>query len=70
VRILGRASATATAAALLLAASVTHAEAWQSHVGKACPEVSADTWVNTGGKRPSNASLKGKVWLLWFFGST
>ncbi len=45
---------------------------WKKLDGQAVPaifagEVIAEEWLNTGGKAPTAATLKGKVWLLEFF---
>ena len=56
--------------ALLWLAADARAEGWRSYARMPCPDVSSRTWLNTNGTRPTNASLRGKVWMLWFFGET
>ena len=53
---------------LMLAALAATAQAdWLSMNGERAPEISAKTWLNTGKNAPSNADLRGKVYLLEFF---
>jgi hypothetical protein len=57
--------------ALALVTGVAAADGWRDYTGKPCPTLTARVWFNTApGKAPTNASLKGKVWVLWFFGDT
>ena len=53
---------------LMLASLAATAQAdWLSMNGERAPEISAKTWLNTGKNAPSNADLRGKVYLLEFF---
>ena len=53
---------------LMLASLAATAQAdWLSMNGERAPEISAKTWLNAGKKAPSNADLRGKVYLLEFF---
>ena len=53
---------------LMLATLAATAQAgWLSMNGERAPEISAKTWLNTGKSAPSNADLRGKVYLLEFF---
>jgi len=56
-------------AAALLSGSVPLAAqaGWKDLTGKVAPQISASTWLNTGGEAPDVETLKGKVWLLEFF---
>ena len=53
---------------LMLASLAATAQAdWLSMNGDRAPEISAKTWLNTGQNAPSNADLRGTVYLLEFF---
>lgn len=52
----------------LLVAPLARAEGWRDLTGRAAPEVAASRWLNTGEFTVSNEALKGRVWLLAFFG--
>ena len=60
-------SLVATIAALVPA---LQSQGWRDLDGKPCPEIEAETWINTGGATPSTAGLKGKVFLIAFFTTT
>ncbi len=55
---------------LLLLAGAARAQGWRSLDGASCPEFAAGRWFNTDGTAPTAAALKGRVFLLTFFGNT
>lgn len=40
---------------------------WIDYEGKPCPDLTAQQWFNTGGEKPTKASLAGKVVLVFLF---
>lgn len=58
------------ASLFLLVACLPAQGGWKDLTGKLVPELKVAHWLNTDGKQPTAASLKGKVWLLEFFATT
>jgi cytochrome oxidase Cu insertion factor (SCO1/SenC/PrrC family) len=54
---------------LVLVGSLPAQGGWKDLTGKRVPELKVAAWLNTDGAEPTSASLKGKVWLLEFFGT-
>ncbi len=57
------------ASLLVLAGSLPAQGGWKDLTGKRVPELKVADWLNTDGAAPTSASLRGKVWLLEFFGT-
>ena len=54
---------------LFLAGCLPAQDGWKDLNGKPVPELKVVDWLNTDSAAPTSASLKGKVWLLEFFGT-
>ena len=56
-------------AAVSCAVAAPAQSGWRDLAGQPAPALDAETWLNTDGS-PTLDSLKGKVWLLYFFATT
>ena len=54
---------------LVTAAAVSAQSGWKTLDGQPAPALQAADWIHAEGS-PSVSSLKGKVWLLYFFATT
>ncbi len=54
---------------LVLTGYLPAQDGWKDLTGKPVPELKVVDWLNTDSAAPTSASLKGKVWLLEFFGT-
>ena len=53
---------------LAFVSATARADGWRQLDGKPAPEIAAESRMNVGGGALSRDALKGKVWLLNFFG--